>query len=111
MGGHGDELHVPVVRRGEILLLHASPPCDAWKLGLRNIHHAIHVSARLTSLLSLMMQMIFVRRSLLVRAFMRSLLPFVPLAILYGLMLYNSWSPDTLSTMMPGSLKEGLASG
>lgn len=42
------------------------------------------------------------------RKFMRSLWPFLPLALGYGLLLFNSWSPDTLSIMMPGSIQEGL---
>ncbi|KAG2483516.1 hypothetical protein HYH03_017623 [Edaphochlamys debaryana] len=37
--------------------------------------------------------------------------PFVPLALAYLVLLFASWSPDTLHVMMPGSLQEGLAGG
>lgn len=43
-----------------------------------------------------------------IQKLIRSLWPFVPLALGYGLLLANSWTPDTLSIMMPGSLEEGL---
>lgn len=36
---------------------------------------------------------------------------FAPVCALYGFLLYRSWTPDTLSLMMPGSLSEGLATG
>lgn len=75
--------------------------------------HTPHQSSHLLKFVACLpacLQMIVARRSTLVRSFMRSLLPFIPLALGYGLMLFNSWSPDTLSTMMPGSLQEGLAS-
>ena len=35
----------------------------------------------------------------------------VPLALLYGALLVQSWQPDTLSLIMPGSLSDGLAGG
>jgi hypothetical protein len=38
----------------------------------------------------------------------RSNTPLVVLALLYGVVLLASWSPDTLQLMMPGSLEEGL---
>eukprot|EP00882_Tetradesmus_deserticola_P020125 GHRQ01021692.1.p1 GENE.GHRQ01021692.1~~GHRQ01021692.1.p1 ORF type:complete len:175 (+),score=94.04 GHRQ01021692.1:150-674(+) len=41
----------------------------------------------------------------------RSSSPLVVLALLYGLVLLASWSPDTLQLMMPGSLQEGLTGG
>ncbi len=34
---------------------------------------------------------------------------FVPLAVTYGVLLARSWSPDTLSLMMPGSFRQGFA--
>ena len=40
-----------------------------------------------------------------------SLWMFVPVCALYAFLLYRSWTPDTLSLMMPGSLSEGLATG
>lgn len=43
--------------------------------------------------------------------FFASVWPFVPLALGYLGLLAASWSPDTLSIMMPGSLKEGLSGG
>jgi len=43
--------------------------------------------------------------------FLRSPLPLVPLCVAYLALLCASWSPDTLSLMMPGSLAEGLATG
>lgn len=43
--------------------------------------------------------------------FLRSPLPLVPLCVAYLALLAASWSPDTLSLMMPGSLEEGLATG
>ena len=33
---------------------------------------------------------------------------FVPLALMYGVLLVRSWAPDTLALMMPGSLREGF---
>ena len=42
----------------------------------------------------------------------RSPLPLVPLCVVaYLALLVASWSPDTLSLMMPGSLEAGLTSG
>ena len=41
----------------------------------------------------------------------RSPLPLVPLCVAYLALLVASWSPDTLSLMMPGSLEAGLTSG
>ncbi|GAX81942.1 hypothetical protein CEUSTIGMA_g9370.t1 [Chlamydomonas eustigma] len=43
--------------------------------------------------------------------FMKSAWPVIPIALAYGLLLANSWSPDTLSLIMPGSLEEGLQGG
>lgn len=34
---------------------------------------------------------------------------FMPLALLYGALLWRSWTPDTLRLMMPGSLAAGVA--
>ena len=34
---------------------------------------------------------------------------FVPLALMYGILLARSWAPDTLALMMPGSLQQGFA--
>jgi hypothetical protein len=41
----------------------------------------------------------------------RSNTPLVVLALLYGVVLLASWSPDTIHLMMPGSLEEGLKGG
>ncbi|KAG1665276.1 hypothetical protein FOA52_015853 [Chlamydomonas sp. UWO 241] len=46
-----------------------------------------------------------------VRTFMRSRWPYLPLALGYGLLLANSWSPDTFSILLPGSLADGLKGG
>jgi len=35
----------------------------------------------------------------------------LPLALAYALLLAASWTPDTLATIMPGSLAAGLAGG
>ena len=43
--------------------------------------------------------------------FVSSLRMFAPMCALYGFLLYRSWTPETLSLMMPGSLEEGLATG
>lgn len=34
---------------------------------------------------------------------------FVPLSIMYATLLLQSWTPDTLQLIMPGSLQAGLA--
>lgn len=34
-----------------------------------------------------------------------------PLCILYFFLLFTSWSPDTMSVLLPGSLAEGLSGG
>lgn len=34
-----------------------------------------------------------------------------PLALAYAVLLADSWAPDTLRTMMPGSLQAGLSGG
>lgn len=39
---------------------------------------------------------------------LRSDVIFVPLAVAYLVLLLQSWQPDTLSLMMPGSLAEGF---
>lgn len=46
-----------------------------------------------------------------VRSFIRSGWSLFPLAVGYGILLANSWSPDTLSIILPGSLKEGFSGG
>ena len=43
--------------------------------------------------------------------FVSSLRMFAPMCALYGVLLCRSWTPETLSLMMPGSLEEGLATG
>ena len=43
--------------------------------------------------------------------FLRSDVPIVPLCVAYVVMLVASWSPDTLSLMMPGSLEAGISDG
>lgn len=35
----------------------------------------------------------------------------LPLIVIYAVLLVNSYSPDTLSLILPGSLKEGLSGG
>jgi hypothetical protein len=45
------------------------------------------------------------------RRFLSNLLAFIPPALTYCLLLANSWRPDFLSTIMPGSLAEGLSGG
>jgi len=40
-----------------------------------------------------------------------SLATLAPLCALYAILLARSWTPETLSLMMPGSLEEGLATG
>jgi len=42
---------------------------------------------------------------------LRSDVIFVPLAVAYLVLLLQSWQPDTLSLMMPGSLAEGFEGG
>ena len=34
-----------------------------------------------------------------------------PLCLLYLALLFTSWSPDTMSVLLPGSLAEGLSAG
>lgn len=34
-----------------------------------------------------------------------------PLCLVYLILLITSWSPDTMSVLLPGSLREGLAGG
>ena len=40
---------------------------------------------------------------------MSSSLIVVPVALAYAVLLAHSWEPDTLSLILPGSLREGLA--
>ena len=44
-------------------------------------------------------------------AFASSLASLAPACVAYGALLIRSWTPETLSLMMPGSLEEGLATG
>eukprot|EP00193_Tetraselmis_chui_P001250 CAMPEP_0177754718 /NCGR_PEP_ID=MMETSP0491_2-20121128/2160_1 /TAXON_ID=63592 /ORGANISM="Tetraselmis chuii, Strain PLY429" /LENGTH=191 /DNA_ID=CAMNT_0019270123 /DNA_START=27 /DNA_END=599 /DNA_ORIENTATION=+ len=46
-----------------------------------------------------------------VRSTVESLWFLMPVALIYLVLLAVSWQPDTLSLMMPGSVKEGLATG
>lgn len=46
-----------------------------------------------------------------VRDFIRSNLVFIPLGLAYAALLAQSWSPDTLSLMMPGSLDQAFTGG
>ena len=41
----------------------------------------------------------------------QALVLLLPLIAVYGVLLVNSYSPDTLSLVLPGSLKEGLSGG
>ena len=41
----------------------------------------------------------------------QNVLLLLPLIAIYGVLLVNSYSPDTLSLVLPGSLKEGLSGG
>ncbi|MEW5301927.1 MAG: hypothetical protein WDW38_008546 [Sanguina aurantia] len=50
------------------------------------------------------------RPAAIIRHVRSKMLP-VPLALLYAVLLINSWSPDLLSILMPGSLQEGLSDG
>ena len=43
--------------------------------------------------------------------FASSLAWLAPACAMYGALLVRSWTPETLSLMMPGSLEEGLATG
>ncbi|KAG2425863.1 hypothetical protein HYH02_014927 [Chlamydomonas schloesseri] len=58
--------------------------------------------------LSIVLMALFPRKT---AGFFSSVWPFVPLAAAYVVLLVGSWSPDTLSIMMPGSLEEGLKGG
>lgn len=53
--------------------------------------------------------MILAPRWRLTERLMQSEAIFVPLSLLYGVLLWRSWTPDTLSLMMPGSLAAGFA--
>lgn len=55
--------------------------------------------------------MVFAPRWRRTRALMAREGALVPLAAAYVLLLAASWTPDTLATIMPGSLKAGLAGG
>lgn len=55
--------------------------------------------------------MIIVPQVTPLRRFLENLLAFIPPALIYGLLLANSWRPDLLTTIMPGSLSEGLSGG
>ena len=63
----------------------------------------------LTALVSL--QMIAASRNRRVMLLMHGLGVFAPLGLVYGLLLVLSWSPDTLSMMMPGSLETAFSQG
>jgi len=75
------------------------PPCRL---------HVSENACKLTFFYHHCTQMITMGRSFAVRSFIRPLWAFLPLALGYGLLLANSWTADTLSIMMPGSLEEGL---
>lgn len=55
--------------------------------------------------------MILVPKARAVQRSMGSLWVFLPLTLLYGLLLVNSYSPDMLSILLPGSLAEGMSAG
>ena len=38
-----------------------------------------------------------------------SIVPLLPLAAVYGVLLAWSWAPDTVQLVLPGSLAEGLS--
>ncbi|GFR40844.1 hypothetical protein Agub_g1492, partial [Astrephomene gubernaculifera] len=66
------------------------------------------VAATAYAALCFIAMVLFPRKSASIFA---SVWPFVPLALGYFVLLVLAWSPDTLSIMMPGSLKEGLSGG
>jgi len=55
--------------------------------------------------------MILAPRASVVRKTMRSYWVLAPLALIYLALLAYSWSPDTLSILMPGSLADGFTGG
>lgn len=58
----------------------------------------------------LCVQMVLLPRWHRTRQLVRSPLVVVPLAVMYGVLLYQSWSPDVFSLLLPGSLEAGLKS-
>lgn len=55
--------------------------------------------------------MVFLGRTSKVRSLVKSNWVLSPLAIAYGVFLYQSWTPDTWQLMFPGDLMEGLSGG
>lgn len=53
--------------------------------------------------------MVFLPRHRVTVSVMHSDWLFVPLSIMYAALLLQSWTPDTLQLIMPGSLQAGLA--
>jgi hypothetical protein len=54
---------------------------------------------------------LFPRSWRLTQTVARARWPLVPLSLAYAALLAASWEPDTLSLMMPGSLRDGLTHG
>lgn len=81
-------------------------------VALQQLHHCIshmqtHADSRALSLL--IVQMILLPRVAAVRKGMQSYWLFAPLAIVYFVLMAYAWTPDTLSTLMPGNLAAGLS--
>lgn len=56
------------------------------------------------------MQMAFAPRADLTKRLLTGAKSLVPLAVLYGILLVASWTPETLSTLLPGDFAEGMKS-
>lgn len=59
--------------------------------------------------LSAVLQVLAAPRWRWTQQLMRSHLALMPAAICYTVLLWHSWSPDSLSLILPGSLKEGFS--
>lgn len=68
----------------------------------------VHASARATAS-CLGLQMLFAPRRRSTVGLMQSDWIFVPLSAMYITLLLQSWTPDTLQLIMPGSLQAGLS--
>lgn len=82
-----------------------------FTFGISNADHHVadlFIHAHVTRSASCLLQMLLLSKIRAVRDLIRSNLVFVPLGLAYLALLAQSWAPDTLSLMMPGSLGQAF---
>jgi hypothetical protein len=77
---------------------------------IRSLQSSITGRHKILTRATLLMQMAFQANSKITKRLLENPLCMMPLAVLYAVLLFSSWTPDTLATLLPGSLEAGFKS-